>query len=79
MRDSKASVDDGLMTSTEVCHFFKIGKSTLYEWANRGLLESTKVGGSRRWLRSSVLKLAASKVGVGQTPDEPSKAEGGVK
>tara|TARA_R100000808_G_scaffold11858_1_gene30089 strand:- start:393 stop:632 length:240 start_codon:yes stop_codon:yes gene_type:complete len=52
-------LEDGLMTTTEVCHFFKIAKSTVYDWADRGLIKSIKVGKTRRWLRRSVLELAA--------------------
>ena len=44
----------------EKCHFFKIAKSTVYDWADRGLIKSIKVGKTRRWLRRSVLEIAAN-------------------
>ena len=49
----------GLMSASEVCAFFHIGKTTLYDWTARGLLQSTKIRGSRRWLRRSVHDCAA--------------------
>lgn len=60
------SIVAGLMTAAEACEFFRIGKTTLYEWTNRGLLQSTKIAGSRRWLRRSILDCAARH--IDQTP-----------
>lgn len=62
MTNTDDALADGLMTSVEVCQYFRIGKTTLYEWANRGLLQGIKVAGSRRWLRRSVLDCAARHV-----------------
>jgi predicted site-specific integrase-resolvase len=46
------------MDARETCRFFSIGKTTLYDWTSRGLIQSVKVRGTRRWLRRSVHECA---------------------
>ncbi len=66
------------MTTEEVASYFRVGKSTVYSWASRGLLQSTKVGGSRRWHRKAVLDLA-EREGASSLTEVPTARSGESK
>jgi len=59
MDSSTDTLDDGLMTTAEVCAFLKIGRTKAYELMARGELPSTMIGCQRRIPRRAVIDLAA--------------------
>ncbi len=52
-------LDDGLMTTAEVCDFLRIGRTKVYELMGDGDLPSTMIGSQRRIPRRVVIDLAA--------------------
>ncbi len=52
-------LDDELMTIQEVVDFFKINRSTLYEWRHRGYLKAYGIGG-RVYFKADEVKLAVT-------------------
>lgn len=59
MDSSTDTLDDGLMTTAEVCTFLKIGRTKIYDLMTRGELPSTMIGSQRRIPRRAVIDLAA--------------------
>ena len=53
------TLNDGLMTTDEVCRFLRIGRTKAYELMNSGQLSSTMIGSQRRVPRRAVIDLAA--------------------
>lgn len=59
MDRSTDTLDEGLMTTAEVCIFLKIGRTKAYELMTSGELASTMIGSQRRIPRRAVIDLAA--------------------
>jgi excisionase family DNA binding protein len=51
-----ASALDELMTSQQIADLLLVRKSTVEDYARRGLLPSLKLGRHRRFIRSDVLR-----------------------
>lgn len=51
-----ADVRDELMTSQQLAALLKMRRSTIEDYARRGLLPSFKLGRHRRFIRSDVLE-----------------------
>ena len=67
--------DRGLMTVNEVAEYFGVSASTIWRWLREGKLEGVKIGGSRRFQREDIMRIA------GAEPDvvaESSPTYGGV-
>ena len=67
--------DSGLMTVNEVAEYFGVSASTIWRWLREGKLEGVKIGGSRRFQREGIMRIA------GAEPDvvaESSPTYGGV-
>ena len=67
--------DRGLMTVNEVAEYFGVSASTIWRWLREGKLEGVKIGGSRRFQREGIMRIA------GAEPDvvaESSPTYGGV-
>jgi excisionase family DNA binding protein len=60
-----------MMTSTEIAELLRMKRSTVEDYARRGLLPSIKLGRHRRFIRSDVeaalveLRRAATRLGAG--------------
>ncbi len=52
---------DGLVTTSEVCTFLKIGKTKAYELIVSGDLPSTMIGSSRRVPKRALIDFAAAR------------------
>jgi len=67
-------VEDGLVSLNDAMAFLSIGRSTLYELMDKGILPYAKIGRSRRIPRRALLQLAeATLKGGGALPtiEEP--------
>ena len=56
MTDHPPSALDELMTSQQIADLLLVRKSTVEDYARRGLLPSLKLGRHRRFVRSDVLR-----------------------
>ena len=54
--DPPTSVLDELLTSQQLADLLRVRKSTVEDYARRGLLPSLKLGRHRRFVRSDVIR-----------------------
>ena len=56
--------DSGLMTVNEVAEYFRVSASTIWRWLREGKLEGVKIGGSRRFQREDIMRIAGAEPDV---------------
>jgi excisionase family DNA binding protein len=54
----------GLMTVNEVAEHFRVSASTIWRWLREGKLEGVKIGGSRRFQREDIMRIAGAEPDV---------------
>ncbi len=52
--------DSGLMTVNEVAEYLGVSASTIWRWLREGKLEGVKIGGSRRFQREDIMRIAGA-------------------